>query len=65
MHALNIDTVVDYPDGRLAIRYRGLDLPYTTNELLSPSSTPLPAMLVVTFLSVRNCVFSIRERPFL
>jgi hypothetical protein len=23
-------TVVDYPDGRLAIRYRGLDLPYTT-----------------------------------
>ena len=23
-------TVVGYPDGRLAIRYRGLDLPYTT-----------------------------------
>src|SRR3984957_20596045 len=23
-------TVLDYPDGRLAIRYRGLDLPYTT-----------------------------------
>src|SRR5271169_6906576 len=24
-------TVVDYPDGRLAIRYRGLDLPYATS----------------------------------
>src|SRR6202040_1117290 len=23
-------TVMDYPDGRLAIRYRGPDLPYTT-----------------------------------
>lgn len=23
-------TVVDYPDGRLAIRYRGADLPYRT-----------------------------------
>jgi hypothetical protein len=23
-------TVVDYPDGRLAIRYRGLDLPYAS-----------------------------------
>ena len=27
-------TVVDYPDGRLAIRYRGLDLPYTTFDKL-------------------------------
>ena len=27
-------TVVDYPDGRLAIRYRGLDLPYTTSDKL-------------------------------
>ena len=27
-------TVVDYPDGRLAIRYRGLDLPYTTLDKL-------------------------------
>src|SRR5580693_1360112 len=27
-------TVVDYPDGRLAIRYRGLDLPYTTFDRL-------------------------------
>jgi hypothetical protein len=26
--------VVDYPDGRLAIRYRGLDLPYTTFDKL-------------------------------
>jgi hypothetical protein len=25
---------VDYPDGRLAIRYRGLDLPYTTFDKL-------------------------------
>src|SRR5271163_2150828 len=24
----------DYPDGRLAIRYRGLDLPYTTFDKL-------------------------------
>ena len=23
-------TVVDYPDGRLAIRYRGIELPYRT-----------------------------------
>jgi hypothetical protein len=23
-------TVVDYPDGRLAIRYHGVDLPYRT-----------------------------------
>src|SRR6516162_6188749 len=27
-------TVVDYPDGRLAIRFRGLDLPYTTFDKL-------------------------------
>ena len=27
-------TVLDYPDGRLAIRYRGLDLPYTTFDKL-------------------------------
>src|SRR6202030_4194107 len=27
-------TVVDYPDGRLAIRYRGLDLAYTTFDKL-------------------------------
>jgi len=27
-------TVVDYPDGRLAIRYHGLDLPYTTFDKL-------------------------------
>src|SRR5207302_427423 len=27
-------TVVDYPDGRLAIGYRGLDLPYTTFDKL-------------------------------
>jgi len=27
-------TVVDYPDGRLAIRYRELDLPYTTFDKL-------------------------------
>ena len=27
-------TVVDYPDGRLAIRHRGLDLPYTTFDKL-------------------------------
>ena len=27
-------TIVDYPDGRLAIRYRGLDLPYTTFDKL-------------------------------
>jgi hypothetical protein len=27
-------TVVDYPDGRLAIRYRGLDLPYTSFDKL-------------------------------
>jgi hypothetical protein len=27
-------TVVDYPDGRLVIRYRGLDLPYTTFDKL-------------------------------
>jgi hypothetical protein len=27
-------TVVDYPDGRLTIRYRGLDLPYTTFDKL-------------------------------
>src|SRR5216684_9300275 len=27
-------TVIDYPDGRLAIRYRGLDLPYTTFDKL-------------------------------
>jgi hypothetical protein len=27
-------TVVDYPDGRLAIRYRGRDLPYTTFDKL-------------------------------
>jgi hypothetical protein len=27
-------TVVDYPDGRLAIRYRGLDLPYTPFDKL-------------------------------
>ena len=27
-------TVVDYPDGRLAIRYRGLDLPYATFDKL-------------------------------
>ena len=27
-------TVVDYPDGRLAIRYRGLDLSYTTFDKL-------------------------------
>ena len=27
-------TVVDYPDGRLAIRYRGLDLPYTIFDKL-------------------------------
>ena len=27
-------TLVDYPDGRLAIRYRGLDLPYTTFDKL-------------------------------
>jgi transposase len=27
-------TVVDYPDGRLAIRYRGLDLPYRTFDKL-------------------------------
>ena len=27
-------TVVDYPDGRLAIRYCGLDLPYTTFDKL-------------------------------
>jgi hypothetical protein len=27
-------TVVDYPDGRLAIRYRGLDLAYTTFDQL-------------------------------
>jgi hypothetical protein len=27
-------TVVDYPDGRLAIRYRGLDLPYITFDKL-------------------------------
>jgi hypothetical protein len=26
--------VVDYPDGRLAIRYRGRDLPYTTSDKL-------------------------------
>ena len=26
--------MVDYPDGRLAIRYRGLDLPYTTFDKL-------------------------------
>ena len=26
-------TVVDYPDGRLAIRYCGLDLPYTSRHL--------------------------------
>jgi DNA invertase Pin-like site-specific DNA recombinase len=32
------------------------------NELLSSSSTPLPARLLVTFLSVRICDFSIRER---
>jgi hypothetical protein len=29
-----VATVVDYPDGRLAIRYRGLDLPYTTFDKL-------------------------------
>ena len=29
-------TVVDYPDVRLAIRYRGLDLPYTTFDKLRP-----------------------------
>jgi hypothetical protein len=28
--ARNRVTVVDYPDGRLAIRYRGIDLPYRT-----------------------------------
>ena len=27
-------TVVDYPDGRLAVRHRGLDLPYTTFDKL-------------------------------
>ena len=27
-------TVIDYPDGRLAIRYRGLDLPYITFDKL-------------------------------
>ncbi len=27
-------TVIDYPDGRLAIRYRGRDLPYTTFDKL-------------------------------
>jgi Helix-turn-helix domain len=27
-------TVIDYPDGRLAIRYRGLDLPYRTFDKL-------------------------------
>src|ERR1700737_1235821 len=27
-------TVIDYPDGRLAIRYRGLDLPYTPFDKL-------------------------------
>ena len=27
-------TVVDYPDGRLAIRYRGLDLPYANFDKL-------------------------------
>ena len=27
-------TVIDYPDGRLAIRYRGFDLPYTTFDKL-------------------------------
>ena len=27
-------SAVDYPDGRLAIRYRGLDLPYTTFDKL-------------------------------
>src|SRR5260221_11359942 len=34
-------TVVDYPDGRLAIRYRGRDLPYTTfdkQRQVSPST---------------------------
>src|ERR1700724_866949 len=34
-------TVIDYPDGRLAIRYRGRDLPYTTFDKLrqvSPAS---------------------------
>ena len=29
-----VATVVDYPDGRLAIRYRELDLPYTTFDKL-------------------------------
>jgi hypothetical protein len=35
-------TVVDYPDGRLAIRYRGLDLPYTSfDKLRQVSRRPL------------------------
>src|ERR1700738_2516830 len=31
-------TVIDYPDGRLAIRYRGRDLPYTTFDKLRQGS---------------------------
>jgi hypothetical protein len=27
-------TVLDYPDGRLSIRYRGVDLPYATMDKL-------------------------------
>ncbi len=32
-------TVVDYPDGRLAIRYGGLDLPYTTFDKVASGFT--------------------------
>jgi len=53
-------TVVDYPDGRLAIRYRGLDLPYASFDKLRQVSQAT----IVENKHLGAVLSHIRERQF-
>jgi hypothetical protein len=50
--------VVDYPDGRIAIRYKGEDLAFRTFGPRSHAHNPHG----VTFLNGTNCDISFRRR---